>query len=144
MQTIICFFENTAKNIFIVYYPFLCLVCSNFFVKSQCTSEFQLLVSGKTVTLIEIILQLVRLLPHSRLLVAAPSNSAADLIALRLIDSGVLKPGDLVRLIGYNYAVSDNIPVKLVPFWATASTAKEHTVSGEYTMSGVKMGNIIF
>lgn len=41
--------------------------------------------TGKTVTMLECVLQIVRLIPNSRLLVTAPSNSAADLIALRLI-----------------------------------------------------------
>lgn len=57
--------------------------------------------TGKTVTIIETILQIRKLLPQSRILVAAPSNSAADLIALRLLDSGVLEPGDLVRMVAF-------------------------------------------
>lgn len=57
--------------------------------------------TGKTVTIIETILQIAKLIPHSRILVVAPSNSAADLIALRLLDSGVLEPGDLVRMIAF-------------------------------------------
>uniref|UniRef100_A0AAR5P8T6 RNA helicase n=1 Tax=Dendroctonus ponderosae TaxID=77166 RepID=A0AAR5P8T6_DENPD len=83
--------------------------------------------TGKTVTMLECILQIVRLIPNSRLLVTAPSNSAADLIALRLIDFGILKPGDLVRIVSINYAVGENIPAKLVPYCATASVAKEGT-----------------
>ncbi|XP_050300745.1 probable RNA helicase armi [Anthonomus grandis grandis] len=83
--------------------------------------------TGKTVTVIEAILQIIRLIPNCRLLVTAPSNSAADLLALRLIDFGVLKPGDLVRLVSINYAIGDRIPPKLVPYCATGSIAKEST-----------------
>lgn len=52
--------------------------------------------TGKTVTICETILQLLITIPESRLLVATPSNSSANLIAERLLDSNILKPGDLV------------------------------------------------
>ncbi|XP_072398458.1 probable RNA helicase armi isoform X2 [Diabrotica undecimpunctata] len=87
--------------------------------------------TGKTITLVETILQLTRLIPSSRLLVTAPSNSAANLLALRLIDSGVLLPGDLVRLISYNYALKETIPNSLLPYCATVSFAREDTVLSE-------------
>lgn len=37
-------------------------------------------------------------LPDSRVLVCAPSNSAADLVCLRLHESGALQPGTMVRV----------------------------------------------
>lgn len=77
--------------------------------------------TGKTVTIIETILQIVRLIPQARLLICAPSNSATDLLALRLIDSCVLKPGDLVRIVSMNHMSKNLIPEKLVPF-CTVST----------------------
>nr|CAI5839936.1 unnamed protein product [Callosobruchus analis] len=95
--------------------------------------------TGKTVTVIETILQILRLLPQSRLLVAAPSNSASDLIALRLIDSGVLKPGDLVRLVSVNYALSDLIPPKLVPFCIVGTGSKDGTEQFN-VQNGIQIG----
>ncbi|NXD68606.1 M10L1 helicase, partial [Eolophus roseicapillus] len=54
--------------------------------------------TGKTVTVIEAILQLHYTLPDSRILVCAPSNAATDLICLRLHQSDLLKPGTMVRV----------------------------------------------
>uniref|UniRef100_UPI00398F43D6 RNA helicase Mov10l1 isoform X2 n=1 Tax=Pristiophorus japonicus TaxID=55135 RepID=UPI00398F43D6 len=54
--------------------------------------------TGKTVTILEAILQIHFTLPDSRILASAPSNSAADLLCLRLHESNVLKQGDMVRV----------------------------------------------
>uniref|UniRef100_A0A6Q2YGL2 RNA helicase n=1 Tax=Esox lucius TaxID=8010 RepID=A0A6Q2YGL2_ESOLU len=54
--------------------------------------------TGKTITLIESILQVYHRLPCSRVLVCTPSNSAADLICVRLHDSGFLKTASLARV----------------------------------------------
>ncbi|XP_075713319.1 RNA helicase Mov10l1 isoform X2 [Rhinoderma darwinii] len=54
--------------------------------------------TGKTVTVIEAILQIYYALPDSRILVCAPSNSAADLVCLRLHESGHLELGSMVRV----------------------------------------------
>ncbi|XP_026524779.1 RNA helicase Mov10l1 [Notechis scutatus] len=58
--------------------------------------------TGKTVTIIEAILQIYYSLPSSRILVCAPSNSATDLICLRLHDSKLLRPGVMVRVNAVN------------------------------------------
>uniref|UniRef100_A0A2K5PR29 RNA helicase Mov10l1 n=1 Tax=Cebus imitator TaxID=2715852 RepID=A0A2K5PR29_CEBIM len=54
--------------------------------------------TGKTVTIIEAVLQVHFALPDSRILVCAPSNSAADLVCLRLHESRVLRPAAMVRV----------------------------------------------
>ncbi|XP_035873058.1 RNA helicase Mov10l1 [Phyllostomus discolor] len=54
--------------------------------------------TGKTVTIIEAVLQVYHALPDSRILVCAPSNSAADLVCLRLHESRLLQPGTMVRV----------------------------------------------
>uniref|UniRef100_A0A4X2JP62 RNA helicase n=1 Tax=Vombatus ursinus TaxID=29139 RepID=A0A4X2JP62_VOMUR len=54
--------------------------------------------TGKTVTIIEAVLQIHSALPDSRILVCAPSNSATDLICMRLHESKVLAPGAMVRV----------------------------------------------
>lgn len=54
--------------------------------------------TGKTITLVEAILQVYHFLPSSRLLVCTPSNSAADLICTRLHHSGLLDSSSLARV----------------------------------------------
>ncbi|XP_071069085.1 RNA helicase Mov10l1-like [Dasypus novemcinctus] len=54
--------------------------------------------TGKTVTIIEAILQVHTALLKSRILICAPSNSATDLICLRLHETNVLTPGTMVRV----------------------------------------------
>ncbi|CAE6520072.1 unnamed protein product [Rhizoctonia solani] len=54
--------------------------------------------TGKTVTAVETMLQLYLANPTTRILATAPSNSAADLIARKLLESGKLYQGDLLRL----------------------------------------------
>ncbi|XP_062522848.1 putative helicase MOV-10 isoform X2 [Corticium candelabrum] len=57
--------------------------------------------TGKTVTLVEGILQVLHCIPSSRVIACTPSNSAADLIAERLHLSGVIGQGDMARLNAY-------------------------------------------
>ncbi|KRT81245.1 hypothetical protein AMK59_4958, partial [Oryctes borbonicus] len=97
--------------------------------------------TGKTVTLVEIILQILRI-ASSRILVAAPSNSAANLICLRLIKSGVLKPGDLVRLVSHKCITDNMIPPILAPYCATTNIGVNGTGSNAnvITESGLTLG----
>lgn len=103
--------------------------------------------TGKTVTLVETILQIYTLISSSRLvtiqlsskfeeahtctniyeiicyriLIATPSNSSANLIAERLLDSKLLQPGDMVRLVAYHLVSEGKISPKLVPYSATVN-----------------------
>ncbi|KYN31435.1 Putative helicase Mov10l1 [Trachymyrmex septentrionalis] len=96
--------------------------------------------TGKTVTICETILQILTVIPESRLLVATPSNSSANLIAERLLDSNILKPGDMVRLIAYHCLNSNIIPEELLPYCATAELAEEGTDDRFYHhKNGMKM-----
>ncbi|XP_015184734.1 PREDICTED: probable RNA helicase armi [Polistes dominula] len=81
--------------------------------------------TGKSVTLCETILQLLTILPNSRLLVATPSNSSANLMLERLLDSNILKPGDVVRLIAQHCLDDGSIPSQLLPYCTTVNLGLE-------------------
>ncbi|XP_071960660.1 RNA helicase Mov10l1-like [Antedon mediterranea] len=64
--------------------------------------------TGKTVTVVESILQVHKHVRSSRILACTPSNSAADLLTSRLAGSGRVKQNDLVRLNSFR-RLEDNI-----------------------------------
>ena len=70
--------------------------------------------TGKTVTLCEAILQTLRVNPSFKLLVAAPSNSAADLLVQRITESGV-STRELLRVIAFSRDKS-NVPGDVLPY----------------------------
>ncbi|XP_046583747.1 RNA helicase Mov10l1-like [Haliotis rubra] len=65
--------------------------------------------TGKTMTMVEAILQVFSQIPSSRIIASTPSNSAADLLAERLVASGLVKESDLVRLNAFNRSL-ENVP----------------------------------
>ncbi|XP_047452649.1 RNA helicase Mov10l1 [Mugil cephalus] len=71
--------------------------------------------TGKTITLIEAILQIYHFLPSSRVLVCTPSNSAADLICIRLHDGGFLHTSSLAR-VNATFRQYESIPEVLKPY----------------------------
>lgn len=83
--------------------------------------------TGKTITLCEAVLQILTTISNSRLMIATPSNSSANLIAERLLDSGVLKPGDMVRLVAHHYLEEGKIPERLIPYCATGTLQEERS-----------------
>uniref|UniRef100_A0A2M4BAE9 RNA helicase n=1 Tax=Anopheles marajoara TaxID=58244 RepID=A0A2M4BAE9_9DIPT len=98
--------------------------------------------SGKTLTSIELTLQLIANVPQSRVVVATPSNSAAYLITERLAQSGLLKPGEFVRLVSMSQVEQENIPPALAPYCATVSIGDTHCAESEeilVTENGMRM-----
>ncbi|XP_011567013.3 probable RNA helicase armi [Plutella xylostella] len=83
--------------------------------------------TGKTITVVEIILQILTVFTDARILVATPSNSAANLITERLIQYMNVFSGSMVRLIAVHLLESNNIPDAIKPFCATLDVAKENT-----------------
>ncbi|KAH9943568.1 P-loop containing nucleoside triphosphate hydrolase protein [Amylocystis lapponica] len=84
--------------------------------------------TGKTVTIVEAIRQVLRANPQARVLACAPSNSAADLIATRL---STLSTTELFRF----YAPSrfkDDVPDALRPYYCITS-------SGHFSVPSVEV-----
>ncbi|XP_030220925.1 RNA helicase Mov10l1 isoform X2 [Gadus morhua] len=71
--------------------------------------------TGKTITLIEAVLQVYHFVPSSRVLVCTPSNSAADLVCVRLHHSGYLHVASLAR-INASCRQEESIPEVLRPY----------------------------
>lgn len=96
--------------------------------------------TGKTVTLIETILQIYKHDKRSHILVATPSNSAADLITKRIADSGILEENQFMRLVSQNSVEKELIPDDIMRFCGTIDIAREGTTKVEFkvTESGLK------
>ncbi|CAB3371372.1 Hypothetical predicted protein [Cloeon dipterum] len=68
--------------------------------------------TGKTVTLVECIKQICALKEDSHILAAAPSNAAADLIAMKLLENTSVPPRGLIRI--YSPSVNySRVPAEL-------------------------------
>lgn len=67
----------------------------------------------------EIALQIHKNVSNSRILIATQSNSAANLIAQRLIKSGNMQPDEIVRLTSFSHARSNKMQEDLLKYSAT-------------------------
>uniref|UniRef100_A0A2H1X2J2 RNA helicase n=1 Tax=Spodoptera frugiperda TaxID=7108 RepID=A0A2H1X2J2_SPOFR len=97
--------------------------------------------TGKTVTVVETLLQIITLIPDSRILVATPSNSAANLITERLLQYRKLFSSSIIRLIA-NYMIdSENIPDVVKPYCAVLNIAREKTSMSHHAIveNGINM-----
>ncbi|XP_052862740.1 probable RNA helicase armi [Anopheles cruzii] len=98
--------------------------------------------TGKTLTTVELITQLVANMPDCRIIVTTPSNSAAYLITERLAQTGLLKPGEFIRLVSNTQVEQEQIPPALAGYCATVSISDERNSVGEdiiTTASGLRM-----
>jgi RNA helicase armi len=75
--------------------------------------------TGKTRTVVECIKQISSKISWSRIIIATPSNSAANLIVENLVESGIFKGGDFIRFVSYNQIERDAIPNHLKKYCAT-------------------------
>ncbi|KAK3769722.1 hypothetical protein RRG08_004971 [Elysia crispata] len=71
--------------------------------------------TGKTITVVEAILQVLKRVPSSRIVACTPSNSAADLIAERLHLSGQISQTDMVRLNAFQRSC-DSLPESILKY----------------------------
>lgn len=86
--------------------------------------------TGKTTTLVEIMLQLMTHDVDARVIVCTQSNSAADLILRKLVQSDKLRKDELVRVIG-SFIYSQNLtPPHLLPYCAKFGGEVKETASG--------------
>jgi putative helicase MOV10L1 len=58
--------------------------------------------TGKTVTIVESILQVFTKIPQSRIIACTSANSSADLIANKLLESGQITERDIIRISAFH------------------------------------------
>ncbi|KAI9578942.1 hypothetical protein GQX74_005825 [Glossina fuscipes] len=75
--------------------------------------------TGKTAKIVEMIIQIFKLIPTAHMLVGTPSNNSADVITAQLI--GVLRMYELIRLVSHKELKKGLIPEHLMPYCATGN-----------------------
>ncbi|XP_035216479.1 RNA helicase Mov10l1-like [Stegodyphus dumicola] len=71
--------------------------------------------TGKTVTLVEAVLQVYENIPDSKIIICTPSNSAADLVAQRILEKCMIDVSEMIRLNSYQRRV-ETIPEFIKPY----------------------------
>lgn len=98
--------------------------------------------TGKTVTVVETILQIWKRDPKARILACAGSNSCADTISQKLISSNVIGKSDMVRLVSFNRM--DHVPDFLKPFSCKYSDEPERWLNHRIIVSTCSNSGAIF
>uniref|UniRef100_A0A1B0FES7 Methionine aminopeptidase n=1 Tax=Glossina morsitans morsitans TaxID=37546 RepID=A0A1B0FES7_GLOMM len=77
----------------------------------------------------------------ARLLVGTPSNSSTDLITTHLIECGVFKIGEFIRLVSKNHVEKELIPEHFMLYCATLGIGIDDTCKSNriVTKSGLKL-----
>lgn len=90
--------------------------------------------TGKTSTLVELVLQ--QYLNHNRshMLVCTPSNSAADLILDKLVRAEQLLKVHFIRLIGFQTKERESVAAELLQYCGTVDKSKEGTEGREMSI----------
>lgn len=96
--------------------------------------------TGKTSTLIELILQLVRK-RDTNLIVCTPSNSSANLITKLLIDSKRMDCGEFVRIVSQNSLERESIPEEIHRYCLTTDIAapRSRATQQQRSNTGIKL-----
>ncbi|KAI9577807.1 hypothetical protein GQX74_010994 [Glossina fuscipes] len=75
----------------------------------------------KTATLVEMIIQIFKLIPTARMLVGTPSSSSADLITSCLLERPLFEIGDLIRVVSHKELKKGLVSEHLMPYCATGN-----------------------
>lgn len=78
-------------------------------------------------------------MPWARIIVATPSNSAANLIADRLLDSGRIKGGDFIRFVSMNQIEKEAIPEHLKKYCGTIDLGHDDGKAHNFQQTGSGM-----
>lgn len=98
--------------------------------------------TGKTVTVVETILQIWKREPNARVLAMAGSNSCADAIAKKLVQSKAVGRSDMVRLVSFQR--SEHVPDYLKPYSSMCNDDKEQWLNHRIIVSTCCNSGAIF
>lgn len=97
--------------------------------------------TGKTSTLVELVLQVAKHNYGAHILICTPSNSAANIILQKLLETRQLIKDHLIRIIGYQVMENESIPEELLPYCGTVEISTDRTEGKERQMleSGLRI-----